>query len=89
MGAFAGRVWSIVRKWVKTACGRKRFNRPVLKPQFMIVKAANKRNSELMFTLFVTITDLQNFETFNAPVDVFNKHSELRQTAVEGFLFCG
>jgi len=26
MGAFAGRVWSVVRKWVKTACGRKRFN---------------------------------------------------------------
>ena len=26
MGAFAGRVWSVVRKWVKTACGRRRFN---------------------------------------------------------------
>jgi len=26
MGAFAGRVWSVVRRWVKTACGRKRFN---------------------------------------------------------------
>ena len=26
MGGFAGRCWSIVRKWVKTACGRKRFN---------------------------------------------------------------
>ena len=26
MGAFAGRVWSIVRKWVKTASGRQRFN---------------------------------------------------------------
>ena len=26
MGGFPGRVWSIVRKWVKTACGRQRFN---------------------------------------------------------------
>ena len=26
MGAFAGRIWSVVRKWVKTACGRSRFN---------------------------------------------------------------
>ena len=26
MGAFAGRVWFAVRRWVKTACGRKRFN---------------------------------------------------------------
>jgi len=26
MGGFHGRVWSIVRKWVKTACGRQRFN---------------------------------------------------------------
>lgn len=26
MGGFPGRVWSAVRKWVKTACGRKRFN---------------------------------------------------------------
>jgi hypothetical protein len=26
MGGFPGRVWSLVRKWVKTACGRKRFN---------------------------------------------------------------
>lgn len=26
MGAFSGRVWSIVRKWVKTASGRQRFN---------------------------------------------------------------
>jgi transposase len=26
MGGFPGRVWSIVRKWVKTASGRKRFN---------------------------------------------------------------
>lgn len=26
MGSFAGRVWSIVRKWVKTSSGRKRFN---------------------------------------------------------------
>jgi transposase len=26
MGAFQGRVWSVVRRWVKTASGRKRFN---------------------------------------------------------------
>ena len=26
MGGFSGRCWSIVRKWVKTASGRKRFN---------------------------------------------------------------
>jgi transposase len=26
MGGFAGRVWSVVRKWVKTASGRKRYN---------------------------------------------------------------
>ena len=26
MGGFSGKVWSVVRKWVKTACGRKRFN---------------------------------------------------------------
>jgi len=26
MGGFPGRVWSVVRKWVKTACGRQRFN---------------------------------------------------------------
>jgi transposase len=26
MGGFPGRVWSIVRKWVKTASGRQRFN---------------------------------------------------------------
>ena len=26
MGGFPGRVWSIVRKWVKTACGRQRYN---------------------------------------------------------------
>lgn len=26
MGGFSGRVWSVVRKWVKTSCGRQRFN---------------------------------------------------------------
>lgn len=26
MGGFAGRVWSVVRKYVKTACGRQRYN---------------------------------------------------------------
>ena len=26
MGGFAGRVWSVVRKYVKTASGRKRYN---------------------------------------------------------------
>jgi transposase len=26
MGAFRGRVWSVVRKWVRTASGRQRFN---------------------------------------------------------------
>jgi transposase len=26
MGGSPGRVWSVVRRWVKTACGRKRFN---------------------------------------------------------------
>jgi len=26
MGGFPARVWSVVRKWVKTSCGRKRFN---------------------------------------------------------------
>jgi len=26
MGGFPGRTWSVVRKWVKTACGRQRFN---------------------------------------------------------------
>ena len=26
MGGFPGRVWSVVRKWVKTSSGRKRFN---------------------------------------------------------------
>ena len=26
MGGFPGRVWSVVRKWVKTSCGRQRFN---------------------------------------------------------------
>jgi len=26
MGAFSGRVWSVVRKWVRTASGRQRFN---------------------------------------------------------------
>jgi transposase len=26
MGGFAGRAWSLVRVWVKTACGRRRFN---------------------------------------------------------------
>ncbi len=26
MGGFAGRVWSVVRKYVKTASGRQRYN---------------------------------------------------------------
>jgi len=26
MGGFSGRCWSVVRRWVKTACGRQRFN---------------------------------------------------------------
>ena len=29
MGGFPGRVWSTIRRYVKTASGRKRYNRPL------------------------------------------------------------
>jgi transposase len=52
MGGFPGRVWSIVRKWVKTACGRQRFN--VLGALNFITK---KVETEVN-TTYITSTDI-------------------------------
>jgi transposase len=52
MGGFPGRVWSIVRKWVKTACGRQRFN---------VLGALNfvtKKVETIVNTTYITSTEI-------------------------------
>jgi len=52
MGGFSGRVWSVVRKWVKTACGRKHFN---------VLGALNfvtKKVETIVNTTYITSTEV-------------------------------
>ena len=52
MGGFSSRVWSVARKWVKTACGRKRFN---------ILGALNivtKKVETIVNTTYITSTEV-------------------------------
>ena len=52
MGGFPGRVWSVVRKWVKTACGRQRFN---------VLGALNfvaKKVETIVNTTYITSTEV-------------------------------
>ena len=52
MGGFAGRCWSIVRKWVKTACGRKRFN------VLGALNFATKKVETVVNTTYITSTEV-------------------------------
>jgi len=52
MGGFAGRCWSIVRKWVKTACGRKRFN------VLGALNFATKEVETVVNTTYITSTEV-------------------------------
>jgi transposase len=52
MGGFPGRVWSVVRKWVKTASGRQRFN---------VLGALNfvtKKVETIVNTTYITSTEV-------------------------------
>ena len=51
--------------------------RRVLQPQFVVVNAANQVEANEMFVLLVTVTVLENLETLDAAVDVFNADSVL------------
>ena len=52
MGGFAGRVWSIVRMWVKTASGRQRFN------VLGALHFATKRVETIVNTTYITSTQV-------------------------------
>ena len=39
-----------------------------------------------MLALFVSVSELQDFETLDTPIDMFDEYSELRQAAVERLL---
>jgi len=52
MGAFSGRVWSVVRKWVRTSSGRQRFN---------VLGALNfvtKKVETIVNTTYITSTEI-------------------------------
>jgi len=52
MGGFSGRCWSVVRKWVKTACGRQRFN------VLGALDFANKKVETVVNTTYITSTQV-------------------------------
>jgi transposase len=52
MGGFSGRCWSVVRKWVKTACGRQRFN------VLGALDFVNKRVETVVNTTYITSTQV-------------------------------
>ena len=52
MGGFAGRCWSVVRKWVKTACGRQRFN------VLGALNFATKKVETVVNTTYITSTEV-------------------------------
>ena len=52
MGGFSGRCWSIVRKWVKTACGRQRFN------VLGALNFATKEVEAVVNTTYITSTEV-------------------------------
>jgi len=41
-----------------------------------------------MFALFIPITHLQDFKTFEPTINVFNEDSEFRKFAIKQFLLC-
>ena len=64
MGGFPGRVWSIVRKWVKTSSGRQRFN--VLGALNFITKKIETITNNTYITSTQIIEMLQKLATLNA-----------------------
>ncbi len=52
MGGSSGRCWSVVRKWVKTACGRQRFN------VFGALDFVNKKVETIVNATYITSTQV-------------------------------
>jgi hypothetical protein len=73
----AGIAKRFVFEGLEAALGRKTHNRPVLKPEFKIVKHTNQRNTQEVLPLFVTISCLKDLKSFDTTVDMLYEYPEL------------
>ena len=63
--------------------------RRVLKPQFEVIDTRNNGDPEEVLELFVAVTNLKDFEAFDASVDMLNANPVFGQENIERILPLG